>query len=161
MGAVAGGVYGVVTRVVVAGTWLEAALRIVMGPRLRPAAAVGDHRGAEIMFHSVAIALILLSWPYYITVAVFAEATLNPLIKVMNLVSLLMLPAIINFEIDDDNLRFLVAGVSLLVLAGAVVWSSRKTEGMMAPEPGPAARAGVRGADVRSLMLAALLAIGP
>ena len=53
----------------------------------------------------------------------------------MNLVSLLMLPAIINFEVEDDALRFVVAGVALVVLAGAVIWSSRKSEGMLAANP--------------------------
>ena len=47
-----------------------------------------------------------------------AGPALNPLIKVMNLVSLLMLPAIISLR--NDDVRFVVAGVALLVLIGAV-----------------------------------------
>ena len=43
-----------------------------------------------------------------------------------------MLPAIITLEVDDDALRFVIAGVVAIVLIGAVVWSSRKTEGMLA-----------------------------
>ena len=51
----------------------------------------------------------------------------------MNLVSLLMLPAIITLEVDENGWRFAVAGVALVVLICAIVYSSRKTQGL-APE---------------------------
>ena len=53
-----------------------------------------------------------------------AGPALNPLIKVMNLVSLLVLPAIISLR--DDDVRFVIAGVCLVVLIGAVLFSKRK-----------------------------------
>ncbi len=53
-----------------------------------------------------------------------AGPALNPLIKVMNLVSLLILPAVISLRSDD--IRFVIAGVALLVLIGAVAFSKRK-----------------------------------
>jgi K(+)-stimulated pyrophosphate-energized sodium pump len=56
-----------------------------------------------------------------------AGPALNPLIKVMNLVSLLMLPAIISLR--NDDIRFLIAGVALVVLIGAVLFSKRKSGG--------------------------------
>ena len=56
-----------------------------------------------------------------------AGPALNPLIKVMNLVSLLVLPAIISLR--NDDIRFLIAGVCLIVLIGAVLFSKRKSGG--------------------------------
>ena len=56
-----------------------------------------------------------------------AGPALNPLIKVMNLVSLLVLPAIISLR--NDDVRFVIAGVCLVVLIGAVLFSKRKSGG--------------------------------
>ena len=54
-----------------------------------------------------------------------AGPALNPLIKVMNLVSLLILPAIISLR-NDDPARFAIAGASLVVLLLAIAFSKRK-----------------------------------
>jgi K(+)-stimulated pyrophosphate-energized sodium pump len=57
-----------------------------------------------------------------------AGPALNPLIKVMNLVSLLVLPAIIELR-NDDAARYAIAGVSLVVLLAAIMFSKRKGGG--------------------------------
>ena len=60
-----------------------------------------------------------------------AGPALNPLIKVMNLVSLLVLPAMI--ELQHNNIRFVVAGAALVVVVGALVGSKRLGSGIEAP----------------------------
>ncbi|CAN5612854.1 sodium-translocating pyrophosphatase [soil metagenome] len=57
-----------------------------------------------------------------------AGPALNPLIKVMNLVALLILPAVINLS-DNEPARLSIAGVSIVILVGALAFSKRKTDG--------------------------------
>jgi K(+)-stimulated pyrophosphate-energized sodium pump len=54
-----------------------------------------------------------------------AGPALNPLIKVMNLVALLTLPAII--KLSDNNWRYAIAAAAFVVLAASVIKSSRQS----------------------------------
>ena len=58
-----------------------------------------------------------------------AGPALNPLIKVMNLISLLILPAVINLQ-DNNPVRYGIALVALVILAAAVAFSKRKGTAM-------------------------------
>jgi K(+)-stimulated pyrophosphate-energized sodium pump len=63
-----------------------------------------------------------------------AGPALNPMIKVMNLVSLLILPAIITAR-NNHGEKYGIAAGALVVLLGALAFSKRKSEAMDSDAP--------------------------
>jgi O-antigen/teichoic acid export membrane protein len=71
------GIYAVVTRCVRVGQLVEHAGRLAVGPRVGAALALDDHHQATALYILVARGMVLLAWPFYLTMIMFGDTVLG------------------------------------------------------------------------------------
>ncbi|MEW1949006.1 lipopolysaccharide biosynthesis protein [Pseudarthrobacter sp902506025] len=77
LGPVAGGVYGAINRCVRVGVMLDHSARMVTGPVISSALAVGDLVRARQVFSGATRLLILGAWPFYLILILFGPAIMS------------------------------------------------------------------------------------
>lgn len=77
LGPAAAGIYGAINRCVRLGTMLDHSTRMVTGPVISSALAVGDVSRAREVFSGATGLLILGAWPFYLLLMIFGPAVMS------------------------------------------------------------------------------------
>ncbi|MBX6389426.1 MAG: sodium-translocating pyrophosphatase [Frankia sp.] len=127
-GAIAGGVLMAVFLANSGGAW-DNAKKLVED---------GAHGGKGTEVHAATVIGDTVGDPFKDT----AGPSINPLIKVMNLVALLIAPTVVKFSVGEDKntwLRVLIALAAVAVIAGVIIASKRRGSGSLNAVPAGAA----------------------
>jgi O-antigen/teichoic acid export membrane protein len=119
------GVYAVVSRCVTAGLVVEAAARVAVAPRLSGLLAQEARNAAGDLQSQATRAMILLSWPFYITLAAFGptiQALFGPSFR-SGALSLAVLSAAMMLLVAAGTVQtvLLMSGLSLVQLANKLI----------------------------------------
>lgn len=76
-GPIEAGIFAVVSRCILSGLLVETAARLAVGPRISAALSRNDSAGLRRLHLTATQAMILLSWPFYLTLACFAPVVLS------------------------------------------------------------------------------------
>ena len=71
------GIYGAVSRCMIAGVFVATAVQQVVQPRLRRLVVKGDTDGVKTMYGASTTWLVIATWPFYLLMAIFAPIVLK------------------------------------------------------------------------------------